>query len=157
MFKTIALATMALGALTVSASADGIKAGRLVCLSEGGTGMIFTSEKALSCTFSPVSGGPEEIYVGKIEKFGIDIGITGKSVMIWDVLAKSEAGYTPRALAGEYFGVGADASVAAGAGAKILGGGTDKAFMLQPVTVQAQEGVNVALGVEKMTLVPPAI
>lgn len=157
MFKTIAFATLALGALTASASAESIKAGRLVCLSEGGEGMIFSSEKALSCTFSPLAGGPDEIYVGKIEKFGLDIGVTGRSVMIWDVLAKADAHYTPSALAGEYYGVGADASLAAGAGAKILGGGTDKSFMLQPVTVQAQEGVNVAIGVEKMTLVPHAI
>ena len=74
--------------------------------------------------------------------------------MIWDVLAKSAGGYNPMALSGEYFGLGADASVAAGVGAKILGGGPDKAFMLQPVSVQAQEGLNVAIGVEKMTLVP---
>ena len=154
MYKTLALATFAFGALTVGASAEPVKAGQLACLSEGGEGMIFSSEKALTCTYKPFSGGPEEIYVGSIQKFGLDVGVTGRSVMIWDVLAKSAGGYNPMALSGEYFGLGADASVAAGVGAKILGGGTDKAFMLQPVSVQAQEGLNVAIGVEKMTLVP---
>lgn len=36
----------------------------------------------------------------------------------------------------------------------MIAGGTNKAFMLQPLNVQAQEGLNLAIGVEKMTLVP---
>ena len=58
------------------------------------------------------------------------------------------------ALAGEYYGIGADASLAVGGGAKVIGGGTNKAFMLQPVNVQVQEGLNIAIGVDELTLAP---
>lgn len=126
----------------------------LVCGSDGGQGLIVTSQKSLICTYTSAAGGAKAVYAGKIEKFGLDIGQTGKSVMIWQVLAKTGTDIPQFALAGEYYGIGADASIGAGAGAKVIAGGTDKAFMLQPLNVQAQEGLNLAIGVEKMTLVP---
>ncbi len=70
--------------------------------------------------------------------------------MIWQVLAKTGTNIPEFALAGEYYGIGADASLGAGAGAKVIAGGTNKAFMLQPLNVQAQEGLDLAIGVEKI-------
>ena len=160
MFKQTMIAAAVVSAAAwagPAAAADYISLGRLVCGSDGGQGLIVTSEKNLICTYTPASGGPKAVYAGKIEKFGIDIGQTGKSVMIWQVLAKTGTDTPDFALAGEYYGVGADASLGAGAGAKVIAGGTDKAFMLQPLNLQAQEGLNLAVGVEKMTLVPGEI
>ncbi|MBB4237744.1 DUF992 domain-containing protein [Rhizobium esperanzae] len=157
MFKQIIIAAAALTAAAWAAPAGAesyVTLGRLVCGSDGGQGLIVTSQKNLICTYTPASGGAKAVYAGKIEKFGIDIGQTGKSVMIWQVLAKTGTDVPQFALAGEYYGIGADASVGAGAGAKVIAGGTNKAFMLQPLNVQAQEGLNLAIGVEKMTLVP---
>ncbi|MEZ2128383.1 MULTISPECIES: DUF992 domain-containing protein [unclassified Sinorhizobium] len=154
----IAATVAAAAAWASPAGADNYVAlGRLVCGSEGGTGFVFTSQKNLTCTYTPAGGGPVAIYAGKVEKFGLDIGQTGKSVMIWQVLAKTGTPVSEYALAGEYFGVGADASFAAGAGAKVIAGGTNKAFMLQPLNVQIQEGLNIAVGVDKMTLAPGEI
>ena len=73
--------------------------------------------------------------------------------MAWNVLAATDA-YQPTSLAGTYSGASADASFAAGGGVKLLTGGPDGGFSLQPLSVQAQEGVNAALGVTKFTLVP---
>lgn len=159
MFKQTMIATAAVAAAAVASpasAADYISLGRLVCGSDGGQGLIVKSEKNLMCTYTPAGGGPVAVYAGKIEKFGIDIGETGKSVMIWQVLAKTGTDFPEFALAGEYYGVGADASLGAGAGAKVIAGGTNKSFMLQPLNVQAQEGLNLAIGVEKMTLAPAA-
>jgi hypothetical protein len=155
--RTIITAALAAMWVAPAGAANYVTVGRLVCGSEGGVGMIDTSEKMLKCTNTSAAGAPGAVYDGKIEKFGIDLGQTGKSVMIWDVLAKTGTSDANFPLSGEYYGVGADASFAAGAGAKVLGGGTDKAFMLQPVNVQVQEGLNIAVGVEKMTLAPAAI
>jgi hypothetical protein len=156
--STIAATVFAAAAWASPAGADNYMAlGRLVCGSEGGTGFILTSEKNLTCTYTPAGGGPVAIYAGKIEKFGLDIGQTGKSILVWQVLAKTGTPLSEYALAGEYFGVGADASFAAGAGAKVIAGGTNKAFMLQPINVQIQEGINIAIGVDKMTLAPGEI
>jgi len=158
MFKhTIAAAALTAAACaTPAAAADYVTLGRLVCGSDGGQGLIIKSEKNLICTYTPASGGMKAVYAGKIEKFGLDIGQTGKSVMVWQVLAKTGTDVPQFALAGEYYGVGADASLGAGAGAKVIAGGANQSFMLQPLNVQAQEGLNLAVGVEKMTLAPAA-
>ncbi|MGR4846165.1 DUF992 domain-containing protein [Rhizobium sp. LARHSG275] len=157
MFKQTMIAAAALTAAAWASPAGAenyVTLGRLVCGSDGGQGLIVTSQKNLICTYTPAAGGAKAVYAGKIEKFGLDIGQTGKSVMIWQVLAKTGTDIPQFALAGEYYGIGADASIGAGAGAKVIAGGTDRAFMLQPLNVQAQEGLNLAIGVEKMTLVP---
>ncbi|MGE6782645.1 DUF992 domain-containing protein [Ensifer adhaerens] len=156
MIKRTLVTALALAALSTgpAAAQNYVALGRLVCGSEGGTGMIVTSTKNLMCTFTPANGAPKAVYAGTIRKIGIDIGKTGKSTMIWDVFAKTGTPISEFALAGEYYGVGADASLAVGGGAKVIGGGTNKAFMLQPVNVQVQEGLNVAVGIDELTLAP---
>ncbi|APG85888.1 hypothetical protein SAMCCGM7_Ch3161 [Sinorhizobium americanum CCGM7] len=155
MIRQIVIAAAALAALSGTAPAQNYVAlGRLTCGSEGGTGLIITSTKNLMCTFKPADGSPGAVYAGKITKTGIDIGSTGKTVMVWDVMAKTGTPFTEYALAGEYTGLGADASFAVGGGAKVIAGGTNKAFMLQPINVQVQEGLNVALGIDHLVLAP---
>ncbi|MDK1375339.1 MULTISPECIES: DUF992 domain-containing protein [unclassified Sinorhizobium] len=157
MIKQTFIAAAALAALSGAAPAAAqsyVTLGRLTCGSEGGTGLIITSTKNLMCTYTPANGAPTAVYAGMIRKFGLDVGTTGKSVMVWDVLAKTGTPITAHALAGEYYGLGADASFAVGGGAKVIAGGTNKAFMLQPVNVQVQEGLNIAVGVDQLILAP---
>ena len=54
--------------------------------------------------------------------------------------------YQPGALAGSYGGLSAEATVGVGVGANALIGGSSKTFVLQPLSVQAQEGLNLAIG-----------
>jgi len=49
-------------------------------------------------------------------------------------------------------GVQASASVGVGAGANVLVGGFDKSITLQPLSVEGQEGVNLAAGIGGLTL-----
>ena len=128
-----------------------VKAGVLTCSVSGGVGLIITSTKALSCTFEPDSGAPER-YTGSIRKFGLDIGVTGEAVIVWAVLSAVE-GLPVGALAGSYGGVSAEASVVVGAGANALLGGSDRSIALQPLSVQAQVGLNVAAGIARLELV----
>lgn len=158
MLKYALAAALSLTALSSTAYAAGsLKLGDLTCQSEGGTGMIVASTKHLTCVFKPVdAAAPAETYSGTIQKIGIDIGVTGKTIMEWTVLAKDNAPYAPNSLAGAYSGVGADASFAAGLGANLLVGGTGQSFILQPLSIQAQEGVNVAVGITTLSLSPAA-
>jgi hypothetical protein len=127
--------------------------GRLECIIHGGVGMIVGSSKKLNCTYTPSDPNiPKEDYVGHVNKFGLDVGVTGKSVMQWLVLAPTKSGYGPGALAGNYAGASAEATAVVGAGANVLVGGSDRTFTLQPVSVQAQTGVNVAAGVTSFHL-----
>jgi len=158
MLKYALAAALSVTALSTAAHADPVKLGSLTCKSQGGTGMIIASTKQLTCVFRSADQSlPLETYSGKITNIGIDLGTTGKTVMEWTVLAKNNApSYTAGSLSGSYSGVGANASFAAGLGAHLLVGGTGSSFVLQPLSVQAQEGVNVAVGINTLTLHPAA-
>ena len=151
--KKIAIAALLVLGLAASPAfakpAKGVKIGMLTCNVAGGVGMIIGSNKAVDCIFDGTVGQREH-YKGSIGKFGLDIGVTGKGVMAWAVFApgKLKAG----ALAGKYAGASAEATVAVGLGANVLVGGSNKSVALQPVSVQAQTGLNLAAGVAGLTL-----
>ena len=58
----------------------------------------------------------------------------------------------PGALAGHYGGASASLTLGVGGGANVLVGGFDKSIALQPVSVEGQNGLNVAAGVGEMSL-----
>ncbi len=128
-----------------------VEIGTLTCAVEGGSGFIFGGTKKLECVYNPLGSRPKEYYNGTISKYGIDFGVTKKTVFVWAVLAGS-TDLPQGAFNGKYTGVGAKASVGAGVGLKLLVGGSDDTIALQPVSVQAQTGVNIALTVERLTL-----
>ena len=150
------LATTAL--LSTGAFAqDRAEIGRLECTVEGGVGLILGSSKEAVCSFFDTdSTEPMDIYYGTVNKVGLDIGFTEESVIQWLVLAPSTDAYAPGTLAGEYVGVSAEASLGLGAGANALVGGSADGFMLQPLSVQGQAGINVAVGITGFQLTAAA-
>jgi hypothetical protein len=152
------VAATALSALLVGAPGafaqknEGVRVGVLTCSVEGGPGFVFGSSKELRCHFKS-SDGRDERYVGAINKFGIDIGVTGPAVMTWAVLAPTDE-VGRGALAGNYVGASAGASVGVGAGANVLVGGNDDTVSLQPLSLQGQSGLNAALAVSELVLEP---
>jgi hypothetical protein len=102
--------------------------------------------------FTPSQLGPREVYVGGISKFGLDIGATAGGEMVWAVYAPTTRRFG--ALAGNYSGATAEATVGAGLGTNVLVGGSNRTVALQPVSVQGQAGLNVAAGVAELTLRP---
>ena len=140
------------GALTASpAQAQNVQAGTLVCDVSGGIGMIIASQREMACNFTN-SRGEAEVYVGRIRRFGLDIGATAGGQIVWAVFAPSGR-YTRGALAGTYSGASAEATVVAGLGANVLLGGSNRSIALQPVSLQGQAGLNVAAGVADLQLV----
>ena len=57
-------------------------------------------------------------------------------------------------LAGNYGGVGANASVGVGFGGNFLVGGPENPYALQPISLQGQTGLNVAAGIADIELQP---
>jgi hypothetical protein len=84
---------------------------------------------------------------------GVDVRVKGGGVMTWAVIAPT-TGLHPHALAGKYVGATGDVSLGLGAGAKVLVGGSHRTVTLQPLSVEGQVGVNLALGVAGLTLRP---
>lgn len=128
------------------------KVGTLTCDISGGIGMIIASKKSVACMFTPSQPGPREVYTGAITKFGLDVGATAGGEMVWSVFAPSNK--TFGALAGNYGGVSAEATVGAGLGANVLVGGSNRTVALQPISVQGQSGLNLAVGVSELQLQP---
>jgi hypothetical protein len=135
----------------VPATAGGVKVGVLNCRIEGGAGFIIGSSKDVDCVFKR-SGGGREHYVGTIGKLGIDLGVTTDGVLGWVVFApgKTKKG----SLRGSYTGASAEATVGLGIGANVLVGGFKKSINLQPLSLQAQTGLNIAAGVTSLNLRP---
>jgi uncharacterized protein DUF992 len=131
--------------------ANGVNVGSLNCTVAGGVGFIFGSTKDLDCILVRDDGIAEH-YKGQVKKFGVDIGFTKEAHIVWLVFAPGKIG--PGAIAGDYAGATASATVGVGIGANVLVGGSNKQITLQPVSVEGSTGLNVAAGIGQVTLTP---
>ena len=141
-------------AMVVVASAEAqaqtrVEIGVLTCTVRGGSGFIIGSTKDSRCRFN--KPGRDEFYHGTISKFGLDIGTTKQTAIAWAVFAPT-ARLQPGSLSGNYGGVSAEATVGLGVGANALIGGSNKNIILQPLSVQAQQGLNIAAGIAALQL-----
>jgi|SRR5580704_2615731 hypothetical protein len=134
---------------TPARAQSGVKVGTLTCGESGGVGFIVGSTKRLNCTF----GGPngEEHYIGTFSKIGVDIGFTAGGVIVWEVFAPTGV-LGPGSLAGTYVGATASATVVVGVGANALIGGSGNTMALQPLSVEGNQGLNVAGGIGSVAL-----
>jgi hypothetical protein len=149
---TISVGAAAIAALATVSGAQGqsrVEVGVLTCTASSSTGFIIGSTRDLRCRFN--RQGKDEFYSGTINKFGLDIGITKQAQIAWAVLAPT-ANLPRRSLVGTYGGVSAEATVGLGVGANALIGGSDKSIVLQPLSVQSQQGLNIAAGVASLQL-----
>jgi len=126
-----------------------VQAGTLECSLSSGIGMVVASQRNIACNFKP-NGGPPEAYAGTMSRIGLDIGITGGGAIIWAVFTTTNL-YSG-ILTGTYVGASAEMSIAAGLGANVLVGGSNRAVALQPLSVQGQVGLNIAAGVSQLEL-----
>ena len=128
----------------------GVVVGTLTCNVASGFGFVFGSSRAMNCTFA--GPGPRfEHYLGNISKFGVDIGYTQGGILVWTVFAPT-ANLGLGALGGSYAGGTASATIGVGIGANALIGGGGNSIALQPLSIEANRGLNVAAGIAAMTL-----
>jgi hypothetical protein len=152
-----AFAALALALATVPATAQEAgrtRVGTLICNISPGVGMIVGGQRQLSCIFASARGRARETYEGTVSTLGLDIGATSGGQLTWAVFAPTTL--RRAALVGTYAGATAGGTVGAGAGVNVLVGGSDRTVALQPVSVQAQTGMNIAAGVSTMELRPAA-
>jgi hypothetical protein len=141
-----------LGLSSVAVAQDhhaGIKVGTLSCHERAGVGLIVGSTRPVHCVFDGPHGSTE--YDGHITKIGVDIGIHGKTYIVWSVFAPSDT-VGPGALSGDYAGVSADVAAGLSAGANVLVGGSDRSISLQPLSIEGGTGVAIAAGIGGLTL-----
>jgi hypothetical protein len=152
MFKRTILAAVAAASLLFGHSAmaaSGVNIGALNCKVAGGIGFIFGSSKTLTCTLNRTNGAVET-YSGEIKKYGLDLGFTTESRIIWAVFAPGNI--ATGSLAGSYGGVSADVALGLGLGANVLLGGNGNQIALQPLSINGDVGVNIAAGITTIVL-----
>src|SRR5690242_285939 len=144
-----AAAVAAIAIVPADAQPRRVQVGTLACSISAGVGMLVASQRNVSCNFQP-DGGPPEAYTGTMTRIGVDVGFTTGGAMVWGVFADTNryAGM----LTGTYAGATAEATVAAGLGANVLVGGSNRSVALQPLSVQGQVGLNIAAGVGALEL-----
>jgi hypothetical protein len=150
--SALVIAGVAIGALALQAPARAnatLKAGLLTCQVASGWGFVFGSSRDLQCTYN--GGGHVAKYIGKISKFGVDIGYLQSGVIVWAVLAPT-TDLAPSALTGDYGGVTAGATAGIGGNANVLIGGSTKSISLQSLSVEGDKGINVAAGIAAILL-----
>lgn len=128
------------------------RVGVLECTGGPSVGYLIGSTTDLNCVLSR-GGRRHENYVARVNRFGVDVGVTDRWVLAWNVLAP-----TPRlprgGLAGNYGGAGASASIGPGAASNALIGGPGDTISLEPLPVAGQQGLNLAFGFEGMDIRP---
>jgi hypothetical protein len=152
-FTTLGIAIAAL--LTPLASADAlppVRAGILQCQGGQNVGFVVGSVTSLECVFKSEGRRPEP-YIATVRRYGLDLGVTAQTQLAWAVSAPNNR-VNRGDLAGNYGGVGANASVGIGGGGNFLVGGPANSYALQPVSLQGQTGLNVAAGIADLQLEP---
>lgn len=150
---SLLVASAVMGAGVRSASADQkatVRAGYLTCHVASGWGFIFGSSRSMKCAYA-LQTGYTEYYTGSVTKFGADIGYLQSAIILWAVLAPT-TNLGEGALAGHYGGATASVALGVGAGANVLVGGFKNSIALQPVSIEGQNGLNVAAGIEELSL-----
>jgi len=146
-----AIAAAALMATAPTGAQANVEVGGLTCRSPGSVAYVVGSTLNFQCVFVPSGGGPAHHYLGVVRRLGVDLGVTQNVSMGWVVFAPTGAIH-PGDLAGNYAGVQGNASVGVGVGANALVGGSNNTIALQPVSAEAQTGLNVSAGLTGLEL-----
>lgn len=153
---TAAVAALALAGMTVAgvaadtkSNSAGFKVGTLTCHFDTSVGWLIGSVKEADCLYKGING-EEQLYTAELSRLGVDVGVTGAQTVVWAVIAPGKA--QPDSLEGTYLGASAEATAIVGLNANALLGGFKKSIALQPVSIGAQTGVNVAAGIGSLRL-----
>ena len=134
-----------------NAQAQPFRVGGLTCSTGPRVGLVLGSRQDMRCVFVASATGQQYVYRGLIRRLGVDIGVTRGGTLFWAVFARnSQIGRGT--LRGSYVGASGNVALGLGLGAKVLIGGSRRTITLQPLSVEGQIGINLALGVANLTL-----
>ena len=132
--------------------------GALTCNVTGSSGYVFGSTRDLSCVFLNKEGTSAS-YDGKIRRFGLDLGTTKPSHVVWKVyqlagVVGNPTSTDPTVLVGNYGGEQASISAGATAGGNWLYGGRNNQMVLQAtqLSTSGDAGYNLAYGIAEISL-----
>ena len=133
------------------AQAQSARVGGLTCNTGPRVGLVLGSRQDLRCVFRSSSTGAQYSYRGKIRRIGLDVGVTRGGTMFWAAFAPTSR-LRHGTLRGNYVGASGNVAFGIGLGANVLVGGFNRTISLQPLSVEGQIGINLALSVAQLSL-----
>jgi hypothetical protein len=112
---------------------------------------VGTASERVGCVFRSNATAQHDSYTGRIARRGADVGVIGRRKLFWEVFAPTSE-ISPGALRGRYVSASGNALLALGLGPNVLVGGSNRMISLQPLAVEGQFGINLAVDVAGMTL-----
>jgi len=138
-------------AMPAFAQAQPVRVGGLTCNTGPRVGLVLGSRQDMRCVFRSSVTGAKYTYIGKIRRIGLDLGVTRGGTLFWAVFApNSQIGRGT--LRGTYVGASGNMALGVGLGAKLLIGGSRRTISLQPLSVEGQIGINLAVAVTSLSL-----
>ena len=138
-------------AMPAFAQAQPIRVGGLTCDSGPRAGLVLGSRQDLQCVFRSSATGAQYTYRGKIRRIGLDLGVTRGGTLFWAVFARNS--HIGRGtLRGNYVGASGNVALGVGLGANVLIGGAHRTISLQPLSVEGQIGISLAVAVASLSL-----
>ena len=150
----LALATVAATAAearTSFPSAPMRQAGTLTCAVEPGVGLVFGSTRATDCRFVSNRGGFQQAYMGRLDRAGIDLGVSSHQQITWRVMTPGGASRSSM-LNDVFSGPSGEATVFGGAGTQVMFDRGGNRVILQPIAHSGQAGFNLAVGEGRLGL-----
>lgn len=138
-------------AAATPARAEPFHVGSLLCSGGPRVGVLIGSTQTLSCVFHRRGSSRRYVYEGRVTRVGLDVGVTGNSVLSWAVFARNSR-IRHGTLRGSYVGGSASVALGPGRGANVLIGGSRRSISLQPISLERAIGVNLAATVTHLTL-----
>jgi Protein of unknown function (DUF992) len=149
--SSVLFAFVVIAAVPALAQTQRVRVGSLTCVVGPRAGLVLGSRRELQCVFRSNLTGRQYAYTGKIRRIGLDVGITRGGRLSWAVFATT-TDVGRNSLKGSYVGVSGNVAVGVGLGAKVLIGGSRRTVSLQPLSVEGQIGINLALGITNLSL-----
>lgn len=151
----LALATLAGTAAQAAApsfpAAPMRQAGTLTCTMEPGVGLVFGSTRATQCQFVSNRGGYSQTYSGRLDRAGLDLGVTSGQTIAWRVLTPGGASRSGM-LNSIFAGPSAEATLLGGAGSQMSFDVRGERVVIEPIAYSGHAGFSFALGEARLGL-----
>ncbi len=150
-------AATVLGALAWQPANAAVEIGILNCNAVPGTrqSLLVRSTVDVKCTFKHKSGNVLKFKGETGVALGVDLSKRKQQEFAFSVLATTDSEVaTAQTMSGRYGGATASAVVGVGVGAKVLVGGSEHQFALNPLAIETSRGFGAAAGLGFLYIEP---
>jgi hypothetical protein len=130
-------------------------AGTLTCAVEPSMGFVVGSTRGMACRFVSNRGGFVQSYSGRMDRIGLDLGMTSGQTISWRVLTPSGASRSSM-IDGIFAGPSAEATLVGGLGTQMHFDVQGERVVLEPVGHSGQAGFSFAIGEARMGIAADA-